>query len=807
MNNHLKALSCLVAAVLGVAATAQFDSQNVTLYRNMPLSVFGASSGNDCWGYVAPSGREYAIMGLNNKVAFVEITDPANPVVIATVSHPSSTWGDIKTYSHYAYVVAESSGSGIQVIDLDRIDEGVVTLVRTISSPGRSHNVAIDTMSGFLYTCGSNQGTGTTMCFSLADPANPVQVGPASMTASYMHDSQIVTYTSGPYSGRQILFGSSEGRGIDIYDVTNKNSPFLIKRVTYPNVGYCHQAWLDEERKYLYVDDEFDENNNGFTTRTIVISVESLENAQYVTSFTSGRPAIDHNLYVRDGIIFEANYRSGLRIFDANVDPLNPPQVGWFDTYPENDNRGYNGAWSNYPFFPSGTVIVSDIERGLFILDVSQALSRLEFDYPNGRPELVNPSGGTRVRVVVSGVNAVPQPGTGVLHVSTDGTNFTNIPMQQISDNVYDAVFPAIACGSDVFFYVSARSTAGVTYTDPSAAPATTYTAVSAVQRVTVFDDNFEADQGWTVTNQNLQDGAWERAVPTGSGGQRGDPPSDYDGSGRCYVTGNAQDQDVDGGPTILTSPRIDMSAGHVYYLTYARWFTNDDGDDQMIVEISNDNGATWTQIDSTLNSSGWIPVRFRVSDFVQPTANMRVRYSVADQPNNSVTEGALDAVQVIAYVCDEEVEVLPSAFTVTRGVQTGGGLQDLFSSDNSYLRIEARRPTEIAAASVELVVEGTSTVQAPSELKFNFEGATSGEPALQRIELFNFQNSTWEVVDERTAPQQDTAIVVTITTNPGRFVQSGTGLVRARIGYHDRGVTFISWDGRYDRCTWTVRG
>ncbi|MER3466829.1 MAG: regulator, partial [Armatimonadota bacterium] len=238
-------------------------SHNVSMYRNLPPATLGASSGNDCWGYVAPSGREYAIMGLNNKVAFVEITDPANPVVIATVPHTSSTWGSIKTYSHYAYVVTEASGTGIQVIDLDRIDQGVVTLVRTITSPGRSHNVAIDTMSGFLYTCGSNQGTGTTMCFSLADPANPVQVGPPSMTTNYIHDAQIVTYTSGPYSGRQILFGCSEGRGVDIYDVTNKNSPFLIKRVAYPNVSYCHQAWLDEERKYLYVNDELDERNYG----------------------------------------------------------------------------------------------------------------------------------------------------------------------------------------------------------------------------------------------------------------------------------------------------------------------------------------------------------------------------------------------------------------------------------------------------------------------------------------------------------------------------------------------------------------
>ncbi len=802
----MKIGSALGLLFVSVAAAAQFSSHNVSLYRNLPLSTFGASSGNDCWGYVSPSGREYAIMGLNNKVAFVEITDPANPVVVATIAHPSSTWGDIKTYSHYAYVVTEASSSGIQVIDLDQIDQGIVTLVRTIASPGRSHNVAIDTTSGFLYTCGSNQGTGTTMCFSLANPANPVQVGPASMTSDYQHDAQIVTYTSGPYAGRQILFGCSEGRGVDIYDVTNKNNPFMIKRVTYPQIGYCHQAWLSADRKYLYVDDEFDENNNGFTTRTIVLNVESLENASYVTSFTSGVPAIDHNLFIRDGFIFEANYRSGLRIFDANVDPLNPPQVGWFDTYPENDDRGFNGAWSNYPFFPSGTVIVSDIERGLFILDVSRALARLDFEYPAGRPELVNPSGGTTMRVVVNGVNTDPQPGTGVLHVSTDGTNYTAIPMTQVSPNVYDAVFPSAPCGATVYYYVSAKDTNNLTFTDPSNAPTSVYTAVAARQKLIVFDDNFETNQGWTVTNQNLSDGAWERAIPAGDGGQRGDPPSDYDGSGRCYVTGNGPSQDVDGGPTILTSPTIDMSAGHEYYVSYARWFTNDDGDDRLVVEVSNDNGATWTQMEAAESTADWTVVTLRVADFVAPTATMRFRFLASDNPNNSVTEAGLDAFKVIAYACDQEIEVLPAAFTVLRGAQTGGGLPDLFASDDSYLSIEARRPTEIAAASVEILVEGVSSIQNPSQITFHVEAATTGTPSRQRIELFNFQSSTWEQLDERDGPQADTPIDLVITTNPSRFLEPGTGVIRARIGYHDRGVTFIAWGGRFDRVTWTVR-
>lgn len=367
-------------AILGMAACAgaQYPSNNVTLKSQISLTTFGAQSGNDCWGYVSPSGREYALMGCNNKLAFVEVTNPASPDYFASISHPSSTWGDIKVYGSFAYLVTETSGTGIQVIDLSNIDNHVVNLVRTLPSPDRSHNLAIDTASGFLYTLGSRGGTGTTTCWDLGNPANPVQVGQGSLTSMYIHDAQIVTYASGPFAGRQILFGSAAGQGAVIVDVTDKNNPFVVRSLAYPSIGYTHQAWLSEDRRFLYLNDEMDETGSGFTTRTMVFDVSDLNQAALVTTFTSGESAIDHNLYVRDGFIFEANYRSGLRIFDANDSPASPVQVGYFDTYPANNNTGYDGAWSNFPFFPSGTVIVSDINRGLFVLDPSVALTRFE---------------------------------------------------------------------------------------------------------------------------------------------------------------------------------------------------------------------------------------------------------------------------------------------------------------------------------------------------------------------------------------------------------------------------------------------
>src|SRR5690606_8159958 len=129
----------------------------------------------------------------------------------------------------------------------------------------------------------------------------------------------------------------------------------------------------------------------------------------------------DHNLYTHGTLIYEANYRSGLRIFDA-TDPLNPVQVAWFDTYPNNNSDGFDGAWSVYPYFPSGNVIVSDIQRGLFVLRPHPELTPLRFAFPNGQPEKLFPTGGTTMRVEVQGVNGgTPEPGTGMLHYDAGG--------------------------------------------------------------------------------------------------------------------------------------------------------------------------------------------------------------------------------------------------------------------------------------------------------------------------------------------------------------------------------------------------
>jgi choice-of-anchor B domain-containing protein len=363
----------ITAANMGdLGPAGDFPADGLELYAWIPLNQMPGNhdQGNDCWGYVSPSGREYAIYGGANGYVFVEITDPGSPSIIGFVQGPNSTWHDVKIIGDHAYGVSEA-GSGIQVMDLSNIDAGEVIHVGNVTNQGHSstHNIASNPDSGYLYLCGGNVGNGGLVAVSLANPDAPVLAG--GWTDAYVHDAQIVTYTEGKYAGKEIAFCCCGTAGFRIVDVTDKDDMHTIGQIFYPGQGYGHQGWLSEDRTLFYLDDEFDEGDGIVqSTTTHVFDVTDLSNPDHIATFTNGSDAIDHNLYVRGNLIFEANYRSGLRVYDAGEDPLAPTEIAYFDTYPENDNTSYNGAWSTYPFFPSGTVIVSDREKGLFILNL-----------------------------------------------------------------------------------------------------------------------------------------------------------------------------------------------------------------------------------------------------------------------------------------------------------------------------------------------------------------------------------------------------------------------------------------------------
>jgi len=594
-----------------------FDAQGVTLLSWLTLGDLGGqSSANDCWGYVAPSGREYAIIGTNSMTHWVEITKPQAPVVVAQHPGPDSLWHDMKVYEDHAYVVSEG-GSGIQVFDMSQIDNGVVTSQGNVTFGGvttATHNVVIDEVSGFLYRSGGDNH-GLRIYDLNQSKANPPYVG--AWDAKYVHDAQVVTYPG----GQQIAFccaglnGGFDFTGLTVVDVTDKSNPQILAEESWPNPGYSHQIWLSEDREYAYLNDELDEDGI-FPTTTYVFDINPFAQTSLVGSFTNGNPAVGHNLYTLGDRIFEANYRSGLRIFDAS-NPTNPVEERYFDTYPADDDDAFNGAWSVYPYFPSGVAIVSDIERGLLVLwpddpEVSVA-------FANGAPTLLHPAGQAEPVTIAEQSPGALVPGTEMLHYDT-GSGLVSVPLTALGGTSYEAPFPALACGSSVTYFISAQSTSGLTWYDPPGAPATAHTSLAGAGELSISSFDFETDQGWTsgAPGDDATTGIWTRVNPIGTSAQ---PEDDHTPSGtQCWVTGQGPvggslgDDDVDGGTTTLVTPVFDLSALANPTIRYWRWYSNNTGsavDDTFYVDI--DAGAGWTNVE-TLGvghpeaSGGWHP-------------------------------------------------------------------------------------------------------------------------------------------------------------------------------------------------------
>ncbi len=364
-----------------------YPCANVDLLAFMPLADIGGGAGNDIWGWTdTQDGKEYAIMGRSSGTAFVDISDPENPVYLGNLpTHTSnSSWRDIKVYADYAFIVSEAGGHGMQVFDLTEL-RSVITPPVTFSETthygdfGSAHNIVINEDSGFAYAVGTSTCSGGLHMVNIQNPLSPTNAGCFS-SDGYTHDAQCVNYI-GPdpdHQGSEVCFNANEDT-LTIVDVTNKSSPAQLSRTGYSGSGYTHQGWVTPDHAYFLLDDELDETNFGHNTRTRVWDISDLD-APVLIGFHNGTTAaIDHNQYVHDGFTYQANYRSGLRILDlTGIASASLTEAAYFDIYPASDTPSFNGAWSVYPYFDSGVVVVSGIEQGLFVLQPN-----LETDIPN----------------------------------------------------------------------------------------------------------------------------------------------------------------------------------------------------------------------------------------------------------------------------------------------------------------------------------------------------------------------------------------------------------------------------------------
>lgn len=374
-----------------------FACQSISLLSHLSLQDLRPVSprGNDVWGYTdLNTGREYAIMGLQDGLAVVDVTNPEAPEQVGQATGSATTWRDIKIYQlydpaaarwrAYAYATADNVSDFLIVLDLSALPNGV-DRVNYSSDFRAAHNaymsnadytfgLAQTTQAPLLGISGAALGGGNHRLYTLENPRSPRLVSVS--TGGYAHDiasfpvadarknSQCVNAQSQAVC--QVLSDFNEGT-VDLWDITNPSAPQRLASQPYANAAYVHSGWWTEDGRYLLVHDELDEQNLGLNTTVRVFDVSNLHAPTLAGSWVGPTRAIDHNGFVKGNRHYVANYSEGLTVLDIS-NPRTPVRVGYFDTYPASSGLGFVGAWGAYPFFASGTIAVADINSGLYLL-------------------------------------------------------------------------------------------------------------------------------------------------------------------------------------------------------------------------------------------------------------------------------------------------------------------------------------------------------------------------------------------------------------------------------------------------------
>jgi choice-of-anchor B domain-containing protein len=381
-----------------------FPCHNVDFLGQVQLQEIPTQpvSASNLWGFVdLDDNREYAVLGHRTGTAVIDVTTPASPVVVGNIPGNQSSWREVKVYqvrdpasgTHraYAYVSTEAPGGGLQIIDLSNLPTSI-SLANTLTEFSTSHtlyisnidyasNAALPGQQAFLYIAGANVAGGAFRIYDLANPVSPVLVTPSPAGAGYMHDSTSMLITdnrttqcANAHNPCEVLVDFNEN-AVELWDVTEKNAPVRLSTTTYPTATYVHSGWPSADSRFIIVHDELDELRRGLSTQIYTLDVGDLRTPSLVTSYTGGTTTTDHNGYTIGNRYYVSHYKRGLVIFDS-TNPAALREIGSFDTYlsPAANSAGTDGAWGAYPFLPSGTLLVSDIENGLFLLKKNETL-------------------------------------------------------------------------------------------------------------------------------------------------------------------------------------------------------------------------------------------------------------------------------------------------------------------------------------------------------------------------------------------------------------------------------------------------
>jgi choice-of-anchor B domain-containing protein len=657
------------------------------------------------WGWRAPNGTEYALVGTTTGTSLVSLANPANPVQVQFIPGSNTMWREIKTFGNYCYVACDNCNEGLLIIDLSTLPNAVnysyykprLTVNGDTDTLRSIHTLYVE--DNHLYLAGTNISAGEPIIFNLVNPLAPQKVG--NLPNTYAHDIFV--------RGDTIWSANIYDGDFTVYDITNKANPIYLSRQTTPN-NFTHNLWISGDGNAIF---STDERANAFVASYDVNDMGNIvELDRWQTFETRGTGVIPHNAHVKNDYVVVSYYTDGVVILDGSR-PSNLVEIARYDTYLQS-NVGFFGCWGVYPYFPSGLIAASDINTGLHILQPNyQRACWLEGNVTDS----VTGSPLSNVRVTISStpvfedsrLNGDYKTGYGIagtynvtysksgyysktLSVALQNGVLTIrdvelVPMIAFSftgqvvdaDNGNAAIANAKVQIVSANYNYSATTNASGNFTIPSMfndnysvyAGKWGYKTVLVNQGIAMntpspiiplnrgYRDEFALDLGWTVSG-NASTGAWERAVSEEIlfNSQPATPDEDFVGDlgNQCYVTGannagSISADDVDNGNTLLRSPIFDLTTYVDPYVSFQAYFINVQGNgtpnDSMNIRISN---GTNTAVLRFYNTTvyGWRAENFRISDFITPTANMRFEVETADRTPGHVVEAAFDYFEVV---------------------------------------------------------------------------------------------------------------------------------------------------------------
>ena len=372
-------LLSLFTTVLLVSGLSAQVSMNMTLldqWDDLSLPTHSGLEYNDCWGYTAPDGSEYAILGSAGKIHFIDITDPTDVVEVASFGNLNangtsslSIWRDFKTYGTYAYAVADqgSTNEGLIVFDLSGLPTTVSKVHQSTASFNRAHNVFIDEAKAKMYIPGSNTHGNGLIIFDLTNPELPVEIASPNMNGGYSHDVYVRNDTAYCFHGTSDMF---------VYDMAIPTAPVeLGSLTTYSNSGYNHSGWLTEDSQHLIFCDESSGRKVKVADLSDLTDITAPSTSHFFANLDnqSTLSNIAHNPFVKGDYVYVAYYREGVQVWNIS-DPNNAVLEGYYDTNTNSNAGVFDGVWGVYPYFNSGTVIGSDTNTGLYVLSVNSIL-------------------------------------------------------------------------------------------------------------------------------------------------------------------------------------------------------------------------------------------------------------------------------------------------------------------------------------------------------------------------------------------------------------------------------------------------